>query len=259
MQLFLHVNIRMKAENKGLFAQRLGSFLNAADSILTQQFKWSLEGGLLMEKPTLIPEKAKAWTLEKDLASTEVQFVNVWRLPPTFSSGDVGDIMLKLSESKEYVGLDSLVTVEAQELVYRFTAPLKCPASESMFKKVKGGPGKVVRIRRYVDRKFLGDFVFNGASLIPFWESDREWTFLGTFQNITGLLNEFWDFWYVPDFTDVEKFGAELATITNATDSVSAAFRKSIGYVPVGTTPGPDETNSPHDGLSIMNFAQYFV
>lgn len=82
------------------------------------------------------------------------------------------------------------------------------------------------------------------------------------FQNITGLLNEFWAYWYVPKPDGLGHFDTALGELTGKDDRLMADLRastESSGAIWTAPTPTPSAPSSRfHDGLALLVPADYW-
>jgi hypothetical protein len=253
MDLFLHVNIRVPKRN----AEGAGGADSSFPSLMTDFLRggtlkrrgWDLQAGLLVREQL---EVASSFNLQTALAPDEAQFVNLWRLPKDFHEGDIASVMLELSETPVYVKLDGLVSAEQQEIVSLVNAPAAVDKKRAgALDRARSGGG-FIRIRHYVDRKNLSSFVFNSGAIAPVWSKEKSWEFLGTFQNITGVLNEFWEIWHIPKLVSRAEVEADLIELLDREDSVTKELARSIEYQ-------QKKPNSPtHDGLAVLSAASYW-
>ena len=268
--LFLHVNITVPERNKEAFSDQLKIVLR--ESALGA---WKLEGGFWLQSP---PDSRKFDGSQELREKGDVQFVNIWRLPEGVTQADISKTMTQLSETESYVKLDNLVKIEQQEIVLRINKPISDTALSELSWQNGVERGRFVRVRHYPFRANLGTFVFTAGALAPQWESAKGWKFLGTFQNITGLLNEFWDFWYVPESSKLETFERDLVDLVTAGtgkpgvqgNSLTTDFLTSISATPPPSKPplsqsakpalsSPTTSNPPHDGIAFLAAADYWL
>lgn len=244
MTLFLHVTIDVKEPQEADFVYAMKDFLDGG--FLRDKHDWELTAGFkIRETDCKVKEDG---TAQKDGGSkpSNPRFVNIWKLPTAFASNDVATIMLQSSELKSYVKLDSFVTTEKQNVVYRvndpFTAgdiPLPKPG------------GTFALVRHYIARPNLAEFVFSTGSLASQWEREMAKggrQFQGTFQNITGLLNEFWDVWYLPEPAPLDEFRGQLTKLIGGPGDLTASLRAALEFSDYGVD----------DGLLMVEPARYW-
>jgi len=265
MDMFLKVDITVQPEEveQAAFHRHIEAFLKTG---FMKRRKWELYGGFQVFRQgyevapegfrktvTSAPPAPHAPDEDKTPASGP-QFLNVWRLPKGFATRDVADIMLELADVSSYVELDSHVEIEVQEVVARVNAPILETETDAKTRK----EGVFAGVRHYVDRPRLAEFALSSGALAREWSRvNPSWSFLGTFQNVTGLLNVFWDLWQVPPDMTLPKFENALKTLISAKDPITQAYRHSIE-----PEDGPLTASSPvadfHDGLDILRAAPYW-
>lgn len=250
MGLHLHVSITVPKEDEQAFSDQLKIVLR--EKALGD---WKLEGGFRvigeMDPAQFDGGRPRA-------RDGEIEFVNVWRLPEGAGSSDVAATMVRLSELESYIKLDAKVHTEAQEIVYRINAP-RDEAAWEVVKQAKGGA--VARVRHYPFRSNISALVFTLGAISTEWEAKKGWTFLGMFQNITGLLNEFWAYWYLPTYDGVKQVNQELAELARQTDTLTTDLLASThAKAPIWTPQGrvDDAAVSIHDGLTLLTPAEYW-
>jgi hypothetical protein len=182
-------------------------------------------------------------------------------LPEGATSSDVAAKMVRLSETESYVALDAKVHTEIQEIVYLICAPSN-PRAWDAIRDQKARSGAIARVRYYPFRTNISSLVFTVGAAAPEWEARTGWRFLGMFQNITGLLNEFWAYWYVPKPDGLGHFDTALGELTGKDDRLMADLRastESSGAIWTAPTPTPSAPSSRfHDGLALLVPADYW-
>jgi hypothetical protein len=174
----------------------------------------------------------------------ETAFINIWKLPTKGSTVDIAQIMTDLSELPQYVVLDSIVLDESQDVVYRVHDAL---LDDDSLKKELLARGRFAFVRHYLDRDKLGAFVFNFGALAPAWADTQKFLYAGLYQNITGLLNEFWNVLAIAD-EDESNLRKGLTQLANTDGPVGTAYAESIDFKRTG----------PDDGIVIVGRAKYW-
>jgi hypothetical protein len=238
---FLHVNVVVKKKQANDFAKAVQAFFDDGGF---EEDGWKLAGAFRTDGPDHLPtgatEMAASGTVqvhhekrhEDVVPGPYVTFVNLWALP---EGGTVlENVMMGLADTRSYIDLDNEVARETQNTVYRITNPdRKLPSP-------RGEPGDVfVRIARRVAHEHLADYAGCLGAVIPAIEW-HGWTFLGDYQNVTGTLNTFFEFWKLPRGKDpkqaiaatFDRLGAssELDTIREATISEARDILHPAGY-----------------------------
>jgi hypothetical protein len=255
MDIFLKVDITVQPDE-----QELAAFQRGIEAFLATGFMkrrhWDLFGGFQKVEQGYVvsPEGySKAQTTSADRVRGK-QFLNLWSLPAGFSTRDIADIMLELADVSSYVELDSHVSIEVQEAVTRVNEPIIPPESVAGMRK----EGLFACVRHYIDRKKLAKFALSSGALARDWMGRySDMTFLGTYQDVTGLLNVFWDFWRIPPNMKLADFEKRLAELILTSDPVSQTYRDAIqpDAGPLTRNSTPDHF---HDGLDVLRAAPYW-
>ncbi|HTA90510.1 MAG TPA: hypothetical protein VK745_13065 [Polyangiaceae bacterium] len=241
MALYLHVRITVKAD-------QVAAFIKAARKFLETRFlpkqKWELIAAFQATGANYFGDLAERSNAAREKHPLEVTFINVWRMSDIV---DLSEIMLELSEFGPYIDLDARVTDESQDVALR-VIDSDSNGDAELIKKVKAARCCAM-VRHYVDRANLAEFVVNFGALVPSWEHGL--VYCGTYQNVTGLLNEFWDVWIVEPALDLAAFRAKLSALVVAggKDAVTQAFRHSIDF----------DKDGPDDGIVMVEPAEYWT
>jgi len=260
MDSYLHVKLAVKREHYQKFVDNAKRFLET--SFLEKKKGWQFLLGFETLSAKLIDDQTRTLI---PIPDNLVYFINVWKLPP---DADVASVMLELSELGEYVELDNLVTTEDQEIVLRVNDPSK--KDEELAHQLYNG-ALFAMVRHYPFRDALASFVFTSAALAPQLETLSGFGYAGCYQNVTGLLNEFWELWRVQahdsrkpsDALDLAK-----ATLTKAIgslqDTVAKDYKKSIFFETSSLTRNDPTGNAklppdgPDDGIVLVKAAPYW-
>lgn len=238
MSMYLHV--RLTVANS-----KVDDFVENAKAFLTTHFleenpnRWQLLAAMEIDKAS---DYALVTPPVKDPSTT---FVNLWALPEPLN---LADVMFQLSEYGPYVTLDNDVTHEIQEVIYRVNSPDGL-TDEALAKKLKAGHSFAM-VRHYPSRQFLAEFAVSAGALSATFAEQAKFTFGGSYQNITGLLNEFWDFWLLDKAHSCDALRKTLAGLIEAEKTiVGDSYRESIGFAKDG----------PDDGILILKKARFWV
>lgn len=271
-EMFLKVDIAVKKENVAAFEDKIGEFIRGK-LLESDPIGWQLAGAFKVNDQRLDLDSAgelrrpSPGSHQKGTVDTDVRFLHIWKLPPDASIEAVANAMSLLNDVPLYKQLDSLVKTESQDLYLRIIDPIEIKdPSDKTGKKRKNAldalatnhkGGRFAFVRHYVDRDKLGAFAFHSGALAPQWGKRNKWSFLGTYQSITGLLNVFWDVWETSSDSAEHKVAAldtvaetesVLTETIKSTDVVTQAYAASINR----------DKDGPHDGLVVASAAPYW-
>jgi len=260
MDTYLHVKLAVKREHYQEFIHNAKRFLET--SFLEKQKGWHFLLGFETLSAKLIDDQTRTLI---PIPDNLVYFTNVWKLPP---DADVASVMLELSELGEYVELDNLVTTEDQEIVLRVNDPSQ--DDEELAGELYSG-ALFAMVRHYPFRDSLASFVFTSAALAPQVEAASGFGYAGCYQNVTGLLNEFWELWRVQT-QDIRKpsealdyaKGALSKAINSLEDTVAKDYKKSIFFETSSLKRDNPAENAklppdgPDDGIVLVKAAPYW-
>ena len=201
---FLHVSILVPAKHADEFAERVQTFFDTGGF---DHAKWTLAGAYRAEGPKSLSPRVTDVPTDADHTAKELPeeagpfttFVNVWEMPEGDSDGNLGNVMKDLADTDEYVALDDMVTREVQNLVWRIPMAFAIPAPAAPKK-----GDHFLRITRRVARDELAHYTMQLSFAVPYF-LQLGWTYLGCHQNVTGLLNTFFELWQLPPSKDPEK------------------------------------------------------
>lgn len=264
MDSYLHVRLGVKRKHRDDFIAQAQEFLRTT---FLQKRGWQFLLGFEVLSTHLIDDLTRTPLRQPDNVT---YFTNVWKLPPNV---DVGAIMLELSELSEYVTLDSYVATETQEIVLRINDPSR--SDEELANKLRRG-GLFAMVRHYPFRSDLASFVFSSAAVAPELEFEAKFTYAGCYQNVTGLLNEFWDIWQIGESRGVLEGDDAKRTLIETREKltrvigglrspVAEDYRKAIYFDRSSlNVDEPDPWNErapdgPDDGLAIVKAASYWA
>ncbi len=193
---FLHVSILVPRRHADEFVGRAQTFFDEGGF---DSARWRLVGAYRADGPkelesrvTDVHTASPHFARHAEDAGPFVTFVNVWQMPEDDTDGNLGNVMKDLADTDAYVALDNLVTREVQNLVWRIPMAFDLPAPEA------GDEGDhYVRITRRIGRDDLARYTMQLSFAVPYF-MQRDWTYLGCHQNVTGLLNTFFELWKLP-------------------------------------------------------------
>jgi hypothetical protein len=234
VDIYLHVRLTVRKDRDTMakFERAVNAFLDAG--LLQKEFGWSLVAGM-----QVVEQNFPSEPLRRPLVAShgdENTFINIWRLPNNQSVAEIPDIMLRLSEDPTYVDLDSAVLDESQDVVYRVNQALdeqalQPTADEKAVAIALRQRKRIAFVRHYVDRDKLAEYVVNFAALAPKWAAETHGLYAGTYQNITGLLNEFWDVWGLYDEGNLQSVRDTFRNlIDNEVGDIVKLYKHSIDY-----------------------------
>lgn len=212
---FLHVSILVPTKHEAIFTRDVQRFFDTGGF---EAARWTLVGAYKTKGPQALASRVtdvhtaashvvKSLPEEKGPFTT---FVNVWEMPADDTDGNLGNVMKDLADTDEYVVLDDLVTREVQNLVWRIPMAFPIPAPAD-----PPPSARFVRITRRIARDELAAYTMNLSFAVPYL-MQLGWTYLGCHQNVTGLLNTFFELWELPASKNPEKLVddtlAELAS-----------------------------------------------
>jgi len=219
--MFLHVNITVPRTNEESVLDQLQVVLAEKPSA-----RWRLEGGI---PPAVTGGHHPVRGRARSFASqTTCNSSNVWRLPMTSARPMSRRRWWQLAETASYVKLDSLVHIEQQEIVFRINKPTADTALFDLKQVPATAGGTFVRIRHYPSATTSARSSSPTARSRPGGSPPRNgssWVLSRTF---TGLLNEFWDFWYVPSQPDLKTLEQHLVDLV--TPGHRGGRRRSTGF-----------------------------
>lgn len=236
MSRYLHV--RLTVANSAL-----ESFLANAKAFMATGF---LEDNGWKLLAAMEVDKASDYVLvTPPVTEASTTFVNLWQLPE--DKLNLADVMFQLSEYGPYVALDNDVTHEIQEILYCVNSP-EGAGDDALGKKLKAGHAFAM-VRHYPSRQNLAEFAVSAGALAGSFAEQGKFTFAGTYQNITGLLNEFWDFWLLEKTQSCDGLRKTLVGVIEAEKGlVGDSYRHSIEF----------KNDGPDDGILILKKARFW-
>lgn len=235
MSMYLHVWITVEKAKVDRFAKNAEAFL--ATRFLEDQHGWQLVAAMEVDQ-------SSGYVLPVPPVPDSVTFVNVWALPENF---DIARVMFQLSEFGPYVRLDNDVSFELQQVIYRVNAPVL--GSDQALAQEFEKADRFAMVRHYPFRENLAEFGMSSGALAERFAKKAGLKFGGTYQNITGLLNEFWEIWAIgagKSSADVRELFKNL--IVEENNMVGESYRHSIDF----------KTDDPDDGILVLNRARFW-
>jgi hypothetical protein len=220
---FLHVNILVPERHEQHFAKLVQTFFDDGgfDAV-----GWQLVGAYRTSGPKALQSRvtdvhSAGHHVDKELAEDKgpfTTFVNLWQMPDGASDCDIGNVMKDLADTDSYVAVDDVVTREVQNLVWRIPMAFAIPTPAEA---PKGA--RFLRITRRIARDELASYTMNLSFSVPVF-LQAGWQYLGCHQNVTGLLNTFFELWQLPPSKNPEKLVA---------DTLASAARDNAYYAKV--------------------------
>jgi hypothetical protein len=250
MELFLHVAITVAQGRLEEFYRAKRAFLKTK-VLETAPINWRFVGGfrVISENfPDTGSDRRVRIVRQRDDSVPEVSFINFWQLPSHSSTTDIPKIMVRISEISEYIKLDLAVLDEIQNVVYQVNKQPEVDDQATILEKVKQTK-RAALIRHYPFRSMLGQFAFNFGALAPKWAKQNNYSFGGTYQAITGLLNEFWSVCVIDEYTTGAQVREALGSFIRSQAMAGERLGRSIDF----------DNDGPDDGVVVVEPAEYWL
>ena len=239
MGMYLHVWLTVKESKVPAFVEKAKVFLD------TQFLERAPNGWQLLAAMKVVEVAGHHLPTPPVDGEKSFTFVNVWALPEPIN---LAAVMFQLSEYGPYVELDNEVSHELQEVIYRVNAPDSVNDDE-LAAQLKAGQ-RFAMVRHYPFRQNLAEFAVSSGALLGSFAAQAGYGFGGTYQNITGLLNEFWDLWRVEKGQTSASLREKLIALIQAERGMLGdSYRHSTEFTP----------KDPDDGVLILEKAEYWV
>jgi hypothetical protein len=201
---FLHVDVVVPKANAAPFERAMKAFLNRGRRRghpvrpflgYGDQFTLELKLALKSAKPFVLDghsTSSKSYKRSVPSGHSVYRYVHLWSIP-SLEASDLATMMMHSADDDAYLAIDSQVARETQEFVYEVQWTSKVARVPPKHPKSKSSP-QFVRITRQMPSSDVGTYLFDLGVTYPAM-SQRDCNALGTFQNVTGLLNTVIEFW----------------------------------------------------------------
>ncbi len=202
---FLQVDVIVPKANAHRFESAMKAFLKRGKAETGESFQpFRVYGDRFRLELKLALKSAKAFDFDGHSTShpsyrrkvpagrTVFRYVHLWTVP-TLAASDLARMMANSADDDAYLAIDSQVARESQNFVYK--VQWVSPVAKVRPRRPKpGSRPQFVRITRQMQSVDIGTYLFKLGTTYPALHH-RGCNALGTFQNITGPLDNVIEFW----------------------------------------------------------------